>query len=227
MAYNKKKGCWAVNPKKFFGELLSLINDGIWRKNATVLNAVGLFLLISYGVTLKNGVILSFITVLLLVPMCIVAPLIRKVLKGHLFDAVLPVLSAALFIPVLIVTDRLFKGNMSALGICLWFVHINAFLYFRTAIKIEQLKPLTAAISGLANGIGFAVIICLIGMVREMAAFGTVWGYPLRLGFKIPAFSLPFSGFILLAFVAAAFNAVAALAGKAKEMEAEKNEPVN
>ena len=42
------------------------------------------------------------------------------------------------------------------------------------------------------------------GMLRELLAFNTVWGNPVTLPFTFSVMALPFGGFVLLGFLAAA-----------------------
>ena len=38
-------------------------------------------------------------------------------------------------------------------------------------------KPLPSLLDGLGNGIGYGIILIVVGFVRELFGFGTLWGY--------------------------------------------------
>ena len=38
-------------------------------------------------------------------------------------------------------------------------------------------KPLPSFLDGLGNGIGYGIILIIVGFVRELFGFGTLWGY--------------------------------------------------
>ena len=39
-------------------------------------------------------------------------------------------------------------------------------------------KPLASLLDGLGNGLGYSVILIILGFVRELFGSGTLWGYP-------------------------------------------------
>ena len=55
--------------------------------------------------------------------------------------------------------------------------------------------------------LGFSMVVCIIGLLREYLAQGTIWGIVVGLPL-IPALSLPFMGFILVGLLAALLRAV-------------------
>ena len=200
-------------------ESLHIINDGIWRKNAVFIEAVGLFPLIAYGVTLKNGVVLSIVTACVLIPMSVVASLIGDRLAGYLREPVYAVFSAAFLIPAVMLAGQLFHGNISALGMSLSLLFINTLLYFRKGIISVKQSPISAAISAFAHSLGFALVLCVVSGVREIASLGTIWGVALPFERRVPAAALPFAGFIVLGFIIALYKAVLILMYKDSQVE--------
>ena len=58
----------------------------------------------------------------------------------------------------------------------------------------------------LCSVIGFMWVICLVGALRELLGNGTLWNMPVLEDSTIPGLLLPFSGFIVIGFIAAGFQ---------------------
>ena len=63
--------------------------------------------------------------------------------------------------------------------------------------------PLLAATDAVGTSLGFGLVICVISVLREMAAMGTVWGKSLGYTARFPEAAYPFAAIILLGFMAA------------------------
>lgn len=190
---------------------LELLNDGIWRKNALIFHAVGLFPLVAFGVTLKNAVMLSAVTAFVLIVTSLAVSLIGKGLPGTLRWALCALVSAAAQIPAIILADMFSNATFSALEFTLMLLCVNTLLYFRRDMVEINKGIFTALITSLAHSIGFALVLCVVSSIREILAFGTVWGVALPFGGAFPSAALPFAGFFVIAFFTAAFKGVLGL----------------
>lgn len=200
---------------------LELLNDGVWRNNALIFHAVGLFPLVASGVTLKNAVLLSAVTAISLIFTSVVISLIGNKLNKYLRSALCAVLSAVFLIPAMILADKFSNETFTALQFTLILLSVNNLLYFRKGIVAINKGVMTALVSSIAHSIGFALVLCVVSCIREILAFGTVWGVALPFERRVPAAALPFAGFIALAFIIAIFKGVLGFLQREGEVEAE------
>ena len=60
-------------------------------------------------------------------------------------------------------------------------------------------KPLESLLDGIGNGLGYGVILVILGFVRELFGRGTLWGYPVVE--KIGLYNIGYenNGFVIMA----------------------------
>lgn len=155
--------------------------------------------------TLKNGVLLgaafciiTFFTVLL-------AMLIPKKVPYTIRVVLDVILASVIYIPTAMLLTRLMPETVYKVGIFLPLLITNSLIVTRIEGRFRY-KRFSQMISDLVFHIlGFAVVIILVGAIRELFGTGALWEIPV--GFvtvkKMPAIMYPFGGFILLGFMSA------------------------
>ena len=76
-------------------------------------------------------------------------------------------------------------------------------LYARTTGFSSIVHPIATVMDAVGSTVGFGLVICGISALREVMAYGTLWGVPMDVEITMPLASAPFTAFILLAFMAA------------------------
>ena len=82
-----------------------------------------------------------------------------------------------------------------------------AFLYRLTLCgryADSRRKPVFALVDAVSYSAGFALIMCLLALLREWLGTGNIWGVPVRAPFTLSGIQITFTGFILLALLSAA-----------------------
>lgn len=92
------------------------------------------------------------------------------------------------------------------LGIYLPLMAVNSVVVLYAAQRSNNDTPKRAALFSLATVLGFGMVACAVGIVRELLLAGTVWGISVA-AVNFPAANTVFFGFILLAFFGAAVQA--------------------
>lgn len=64
------------------------------------------------------------------------------------------------------------------------------------------------ALDAVSAGFSYAAVILIVGVVREILGSGTVYSVKLNIPVKLPGLLMPFGGFLLLGFMAAALKAI-------------------
>ncbi len=102
--------------------------------------------------------------------------------------------------------QALFYETVSALGgYPALMAASGLFVVFAPGLASERAGQ--AAVKGLTAGLGYTVLLTLAGVVRELFAQGSVFGYPVGLA-PLALFAGPFGGFIALAFACALVQGV-------------------
>ena len=81
------------------------------------------------------------------------------------------------------------------------------------------LQPWMALLDSLASAIGFGLVICLVGALRELLTQNTIWGVPVPVSMKLPESALSFSALILLGVMAAGLQHLKNSAAKRAQEE--------
>lgn len=89
------------------------------------------------------------------------------------------------------------------LGIYLPLMAVNSIIVMFAAQHIHKEKMLHIVGRMLAAVVGFGLVACSVGLVRELLLTGSIWGVSVA-GVSFPAAGMVFFGFILLAFFGAA-----------------------
>ena len=111
-----------------------------------------------------------------------------------------------LFYPIM---SRLFGMELLTLGIYLPMLVVEPLIIYRYGRVQETLRKSVS--KGLRVTVGYAVVLLLVGCVREWLASGTVFGFAVTANtVLLPLASMPAGGFILLGVLSAIWRALAA-----------------
>lgn len=112
-------------------------------------------------------------------------------------------IACLVFIPVAMWMDVLFPQTISRLGVFLPLLVANSLIVVKSESRFHKHRRGVMVIDLLSHCIGFFLVILVVGILREIIGSGTLFGVPFSLGFSVNAVLMPFSGFILVGFLAA------------------------
>ncbi len=147
-----------------------ILTDGLWRHNPGLIQFLGICPLLAVSNTLKNGLGLGVATLLVLVGsnllVAILKPFIAPVIRLPLFVLII----ATLVTLTELVFEAWFFDLWLSLGIFLPLIVTNCVILAR-AESFASRQPVTAAlVDGFAHGTGFAIVLVLLGGLREWLA---------------------------------------------------------
>ena len=194
-------------------------HDRIFLNNPTVMQGMGLAPLVVLATSGKNALMLAVAVALLLTPSRLIscllsrcAPLTEYPDEEQLGKKLLPrglIYCGAVALVYLVayqILSLLFGTELLALGIYLPLLCVEPLLIYRFA-RVQEI-PRKALSKGLRITVGYAVILLLLGCIREFLAAGTVFGLPVMDYGALPVASMPAGGFILLGVVCAVWRAI-------------------
>ena len=204
------------NPERFFH------HDRVFLNNPVVMQGMGLAPLVVVATTGQNGLTLAAAVALLLVPSRVLACLLSRLVPLYDEDPAPETLqkkllpralvygfsTAVVYLAVYPILNMLFSTSLLSLGIYLPLLTVEPLLTYRFGRVQETLHK--AVSKGLRITVGYALLLMLLGCVREWLALGTVFGTPVGQRAVLPMAGMPAGGFIVLGVLCAVWRALAA-----------------
>lgn len=205
-------------------------HDRVFKNNPVVMQGMGLAPLVVLATTGRNALMLAAAVALLLTPSRMLACLLSRwcslrdespapeeLEKKLLPRALLYSGSAAVvYLAAYPILNAAFGTDLLTLGIYLPMLIVEPLLTYRFGRVQETMNK--AVSKGLRITLGYALILLLLGCVREWLAYGSVFGVTLSRSI-LPMASMPAGGFIVLGVLCAVWRALAR-----KQREYLKNE---
>lgn len=149
--------------------------DGLWKNNPALVQLLGLCPLLAVTGSVVNAIGLGLATILVLVGSNLAVSLIRN----HVPDAVrLPafVMIIASFVTVTeLVMQALTYELYQILGIFIPLIVTNCAILGRADAFASKNGLVPSVIDGLTMGLGFTVVLILLGVIREIIGQGTLF----------------------------------------------------
>lgn len=197
-------------------------HDRIFLNNPVIMQGMGLAPVVVLATTGRNALMLAVAVALLLTPSRVVSFFLSKLVpleehaseeelrakllpRGLIYSGTAAVMYL-LFYPLM---NRLFGMELLTLGIYLPMLVVEPLIIYRYGRVQETLRKSVS--KGLRVTVGYAVVLLLVGCVREWLASGTVFGFAVTANtVLLPLASMPAGGFILLGVLSAIWRALAA-----------------
>ena len=197
-------------------------HDRVFLNNPVVMQGMGLAPLVVLATSGQNAVMLAVAVALLLVPSRVLACLLSRLVPLHDEDPAPETLqkkllpralvygfsTAVVYLAVYPILNMLFSTSLLSLGIYLPLLTMEPLLTYRFGRVQETLHK--AVSKGLRITVGYALLLMLLGCVREWLALGTVFGTPVGQRAVLPMAGMPAGGFIVLGVLCAVWRALAA-----------------
>ena len=196
-------------------------HDRVFLNNPVVMQGMGLAPLVVLATTGKNALMLAVSVALLLTPSRMLACLLSRLFplreehpaNAELEKKLLPrsILysgsAAVVYLAAYPILNRLFGVSLLVLGIYLPMLVVEPLLTYRFGRVQETVRK--AVSKGLRITVGYALLLVLLGCVREWLAAGTMFGVVVSRP-VLPMASMPAGGFIVLGVLCAVWRALAA-----------------
>ena len=197
-------------------------HDRIFLNNPVIMQGMGLAPLVVLATSGRNALMLAVAVALLLTPSRVIGyflsklvPLEENASEEELRAKLLPRgliycgTAAVVYMGIYPILDHLFGVELLTLGIYLPMLVVEPLLIYRYG-RVQE-TPRKAVSKGLRVTVGYAVVLLLVGCIREWLASGAVFGVALTSNtILMPLAAMPAGGFILLGVISAVWRALAA-----------------
>ncbi len=209
---NNKQHCGLCKPEGLFeGKGKITLKDGIWENNPISIQILGVCSALAVTNRLENSLVMGAA----LIFVCIGTNLFVSLLRNVTPRRIRMIAEVAIIATFVILFDQFLKAfywDMSKrLGPYVGLIITNCIVMGRAEAFALQNRPMVSILDGAANGIGYAIVLAIIGFSRELLGTGNIMGFtilsdtwytPNQLMVLAPG------AFIALGFLIAVFNAI-------------------
>lgn len=155
-------------------EYKDLSVQGIWKNNPALVQLLGLCPLLAVTATVINGLGLGVATTLVLLGSNITVSLVRNYVPNEIRIPIFVMIIAAFVTIVQLVMNAFTFELYQALGIFIPLIVTNCAIIGRAEAYASKNPVQLAAFDGLMMGLGFTLILVVLGAMRELLGYGTL-----------------------------------------------------
>lgn len=152
-----------------------IIENSIWKQNPGLVQLLGLCPTLAVTVTMVNGLSLGLMTAIVMAASNAAVSPIRKFVPSEIRIPVFILIIAALVTVIDLTMHAYMQALHTILGIFIPLIVTNCIVLARVEAFAAK-NPITpAAFDGLMMGIGLALVLAVLGAVRELVGKGTLF----------------------------------------------------
>ena len=190
--------------------------NGLWTNNVALVQLLGLCPLLAVTSTLVNGIGLGIATLITLVLSNTLVSLIRGFVRNEVRLPVFVLIIASIVTIIELTMKALFYDLYLVLGIFIPLIVTNCAIIGRAEGFASRNPVGISALDGFMMGLGFLIVLSLLGGMREIIGFGTLFSHAdLMFGEAAESLTLIFNdeygGFLLAVLPPGAFFGLALL----------------
>jgi len=161
------------------GRGLATFKDGLLANNPISVQLLGVCSALAVTSKLSNSLVMGAALIFVSAGTNLMVSLLRKVTPRR----IRMIAEVAIIATFVILVDQLLKAfywEMSKrLGAYVGLIITNCIVMGRAEAFAMRNRPLVSVLDGVANGLGYAAVLGIIGFARELMGNGTILGYPL------------------------------------------------
>ncbi len=183
MAASQQLACATCQPKGLCqGKGIVTLKEGAWANNPLAIQVLGICSALAVTSRLENSLVMGAALIFVCVGSNLIVSLLRKCTPRR----IRMIAEVAVIATFVIVFDQFLKAfywDMSKqLGPYVGLIITNCIVMGRAEAFALQNPPVLSMVDGLANGLGYAAVLAIIGFFRELLGAGEIFGYPVLSG---------------------------------------------
>ncbi len=187
------------------GQKLECFTDGIWKQNPILVLMIGLCPLLAVSTSAINGLAMGLAASFVLVASNVVVSAVRKFIPNGVRIPIFIIIISTFVTIIDLVMNAYFPPLHHALGVFVPLIVVNCIILGRAEAFAYQNPVFLSLLDGMGMGLGFTLIITLIGAIREFFGNGTVFGSQKLISAPALLMILPPGGFITIAVLMGIF----------------------
>jgi Na+-transporting NADH:ubiquinone oxidoreductase subunit D len=188
--------------------VVEILKDGIYKTNPVTHQVLGICIFLAVTNRVANSLVMGAALIFVLT----MSNLFISALRNQIPNRIRMIVEVAIIAAFVILLDQFLKAfywDMSkTLGPYVALIITNCIVMGRAEAFATQNPPLPSMIDGMANGIGYALILLIIGIIRELVGSGSILGitilseswYPRNVLFLLAPGAFISAGFLIWIF---------------------------
>jgi len=152
-----------------------IVSDGLWTNNQALVAMLGLCPLLAVTATAVNGLGLGLATALTLVATNVAISAIRRWVRAEIRIPVFVLIIASVVTVIQLAMKAWLPDLYRVLGIFVPLIVTNCTIIGRAEAFASRNSVLRSAVDGLAMGLGSTLVLMVLGMLRELLGYGTLF----------------------------------------------------
>ena len=185
---------------------LQLITKGLVKDNPTFVLILGMCPTLATTSSAINGLSMGLATLFVLILSNIVISAIAPAVPDKVHIPVYIVVIATFVTVLQLLMQAYVPAVYATLGLFIPLIVVNCIVLGRAEAFANKNGIIDSALDGLGVGLGFAVSLTVIGLVREILGNGSVFGFKFIAGDGILAFIMAPGAFLVLGYLMVLFN---------------------
>lgn len=154
---------------------IRLIRDGLWDNNVVLSQTLALCPLMAVTGTATNGLGMGLATTAVLVSSSLLIALLRHIISEEVRLPVFVVIIATLVTLIGMIMNAWVHELYKVLGLFIPLIVTNCAILGRAEAFASRNRVAPAVIDALAMGAGFTLVLVVLGAIREIIGFGTLF----------------------------------------------------
>ena len=171
------KGCHDLAPQQTVNEnsFATIAKQGLWKNNPILVQVLGLCPTLAVTTSAANALGMGISTMLVLMLSNFGISIFRRWIPNEIRIPVYVLLIAAIVTCLQLVMNAYVHALYESLGIFIALIVTNCIVAGRAEAFASQNSPLKSAFDGFMMGMGFAVVLFVLGSIREILGQGTLF----------------------------------------------------
>ena len=152
------------------------LKAGLWKDNPVSIQVLGICSALAVTNKLENSLVMG----VALIFVCVCSNMLVSILRNFTPRRIRMIAEVAIIATFVIIFDQVLKAyywEMSKqLGPYVGLIITNCIIMGRAEAFALQNRPLVSMVDGLANGLGYAAVLAIIGAFRELLGTGSLMG---------------------------------------------------
>lgn len=156
---------------------MEILTSPFGKNNPVIIQILGICSALAVTAKLEPAVVMAIsVTVV-----CVASNFIISAMRNSIPSRIRIIVQLVVVAALVILVDQVLKAFVydisKQLSVFVGLIITNCILMGRLEAFALQNKPFPSVLDGLGNGIGYGIILIIIGFVRELFGSGSLWGY--------------------------------------------------
>ena len=175
------------------------LKDGFLTQNPVLVQLLGMCSTLAITTTIANGIGMGASVTIILTLSNVIISLLRKVIPEQVRIACYIVVIAGFVTMVDLLLQAFFPDIAESLGVFIPLIVVNCIILARAESFASKNKPVSAAVDGICQGLGYTMVRIVMSVIRELLGSGALAGTQLfPAEYSASLIAQPVGGFLTL-----------------------------